>query len=71
MLGKLGERETNSTICHSNLPEGNTKGVRVTIVAKRAEYIFTEVVLAIILGFCVIWGKENLSHTLNCFSEKN
>lgn len=70
MLGKLGERERNTTICYSNLLEGNTNGVHVTIIAKGAEHTHTGVVLAIILGFCVIWGKENLSHTLNCFSTK-
>lgn len=45
-------------------------GGHMAIIAKRAEYIYMGLVLAITLGFCVIWGKENLSHNLNCFSEK-
>lgn len=44
-------------------------GGHLATVAK-IEYICTGLVLTITLGFYVIWEMENLSHTLNCFSEK-
>lgn len=41
----------------------------VAIIAKRADYMCTGLLLVITLGFCVIWGKESLRHTLICNSE--